>query len=177
MEHLRVQFIHGLESSPQSAKAQLLAAHFVARTPAMDTADFEGCVALQASTLAEFRPDVLVGSSFGAAVAVELLRRGMWRGPTLLLAQAALRRLETLMDGAAPQPDEAPWLPEGVQVWLVHGLGDELIDPDDSRRLARSGSPERVRLIEVDDDHALHRSVASGQLVEWVLGLAAAARD
>jgi len=66
---------------------------------------------------------------------------------------------------------------ERLRVQFIHGLGDELISPDDSRRLARSGSPERVRLIEVDDDHALHRSVASGQLVDWVLGLAAAARD
>jgi hypothetical protein len=31
-----------------------------------------------------------VGSSFGGAVAVVLLQRGAWRGPTLLLAPAAV---------------------------------------------------------------------------------------
>jgi pimeloyl-ACP methyl ester carboxylesterase len=151
-----VQFIHGLEGSPQGRKARLLARHFTTRTPAMDTRDFEACVAVQAAALACFRPQLLVGSSFGAAVAVALLQRGLWRGPTLLLAQAALQR------GLPAR------LPEGVRVWLVHGLRDRLVDVDGSRTLARTGTPGLVRLIEVDDDHALHGLVQSGGLVELV---------
>lgn len=163
-ETLRVQFVHGLEGSPQGAKARLLAEHFDACTPAMDTSDFEACAALHARVLGEFRPDVLVGSSFGGAVAVALLQREQWVGPTLLLAQAAVRR------GLAPR------LPEGVPVWLVHGSGDTLVDPEDSRVLARTGSPALVRLLEVEDDHALHASVRRGDLVEWVRALVARAR-
>jgi pimeloyl-ACP methyl ester carboxylesterase len=160
LARLRVQFIHGLEGSPRGNKAQVLARHFEALTPAMDTSDFEACVALQAKALDVFRPDVLVGSSFGAAVVVELLERGLWRGPTLLLAQAAVRR----RPGAA--------LPTGVPVWLVHGLRDELIGVEDSRILAATGSPECVVLHEVDDDHPLHETVRSGRLVELVRELA-----
>jgi len=160
---LRVQFIHGLEGSPQGTKSQVLAKHFAALSPAMDTGSFEAAVAVQAEALGSFRPDVLVGSSFGGAVAVALLQRGVWRGPTLLLAQAALH-----MDLAAE-------LPEGVHIWLVHGLQDTLVDPEQSRRLARGGTPDLVRLIEVDDDHPLHGSVQRGQLVVWVRELAAAA--
>jgi hypothetical protein len=161
MRHdLRVQFIHGLESSPQGVKAQLLARHFTACTPEMNTRDFAASVEVQAAALREFAPHVLVGSSYGGAIAVELLQRGIWRGPTLLLAQAALRR---------GQPAE---LPDGVTVWLVHGTRDTLIDPEDSRVLARSGSPDRVRLFEVDDVHALHTTVEDGRLVAWVEALA-----
>jgi alpha-beta hydrolase superfamily lysophospholipase len=158
---LRVQFIHGLESSPQGAKAQHLARHFTALTPAMDTHDFTASVAVQTAMLREFDPHVLVGSSYGGAIAVELLQRGVWRGPTLLLAQAALRR---------GQPAA---LPAGVTVWLVHGTRDAIIDVEDSRVLARSGSPDRVRLIEVDDVHALHTTVEDGRLVAWIEELAA----
>ena len=163
MARLRVQFIHGLEGSPQGNKARLLARHFEALTPAMDTSDFEACVAVQADALAAFRPDVLVGSSFGAAVAVELLQRELWRGATLLLAQAALRR------GAHAE------LPPGVPIWLVHGLRDELIGIEDGRRLAAAGSPEWVVLHEVDDNHPLHETVASGRLVQLVRALAESA--
>ncbi len=131
----------------------------------MPTADFEACVELQRQTLAAFTPDVLVGSSFGGAVVVELLRRGAFRGPTLLLAQAAAEYL--------PEPS----LPEGVRVWLVHGRRDELVDPAQSRALARTGSPQLVRLLEVDDDHPLHDSVARGELIRWVRELAAAERS
>jgi alpha-beta hydrolase superfamily lysophospholipase len=162
---LRVQFIHGLESSPQGAKAQLFARHFEARTPAMNTHDFAGSVEVQAAALREFDPHVLVGSSYGGAIAVALLQRGDWRGPTLLLAHAALKC------------GLAPVLPEGVPIWLVHGTRDEIIDPEDSRLLARAGSPERVRLIEVDDVHALHTTVEDGRLVAWVEELATARPD
>ena len=161
---LRVQFIHGLEGSPQGAKAQLFAEHFTALTPAMNTHDFEGCVASHAATIGSFQPDVLVGSSFGGAVAVAILQRGVWRGPTLLLAQAAQHF------GLAPQ------LPEGVHVWLVHGQRDDVVDIEDSRALARSGTPDRVRLIEVDDDHSLHGMVESGQLADVVRELFKASR-
>lgn len=158
---IRVQFAHGLESSPRGSKARVLAESFEACTPEMDTGDFEACVGVHAAALRSFRPDLLVGSSFGAAVGVELLRRALWRGPTLLLAQAALRL----------HPDAR--LPERVPVWLVHGRRDELVDPDESRRLAGTGSRGYVRLLLVDDDHRLARSVATGRLVEWVRDLAA----
>ena len=158
---IRVQFIHGLEGSPSGAKARLLARHFAAVTPAMDTSDFEGCIARHAALLAvDGGPDVLAGSSFGGAVAVALLQRGHWSGPTLLLAQAAL-----LLDLPAE-------LPPGVPVWLVHGRRDEVVPPEHSRRLAAAGDPAWVRLIEVDDDHSLHASTENGSLAGWVRALA-----
>jgi hypothetical protein len=157
---LKVQFIHGLEGSPQGSKARALAAHFDAVTPEMDTQSFEGCVAQHAELLRRFEPDVLVGSSFGGAVAVALLQREQWRGPTLLLAQAALRQ------GLRAR------LPGGVRVWLVHARGDDVVPVADSRKLARSGTPGLVRLVEVEDDHALHDFVASGRLVETVQAIA-----
>ncbi len=160
----RVQFIHGLEGSPQGRKARLFAAHFQSLTPDMDTGDFELCVRVQAEALASFRPDVLVGSSFGGAVAVALLQRGLWRGPTLLLAQAALAR------GLPAR------LPEGAPVWIVHGTRDTLVDPGGSRALARSGTPGLVRLIEVDDDHPLRGLAESSELVALVRDLFRASR-
>ncbi len=158
----RVHFIHGLEGSPSGSKARLLARHFEVVTPAMDTSDFEGCIAQHAALLAEGAgPDVLAGSSFGGAVAVALLQRGHWSGPTLLLAQAAL------LYGLPAD------LPAGVLVWIAHGSGDDVVPPEHSRRLAAAGDPALVRLIEVDDDHSLHASVANGSLVNWVRALAA----
>lgn len=159
MRSIRVQFAHGLEGSPQGTKARLFAQHFEANTPAMDTSDFAACVALHADELRRFAPDVLVGSSFGGAVVVALLQSGQWRGRTLLLAQAAV---------PLGLPIGLPHDPEIGPIWLVHGTRDTVVDPADSRRLAASGSPGRVRLIEVDDDHPLSESASSGALVSWI---------
>ncbi len=156
----RVLFIHGLESSPKGTKARVLAEHFPSETPRMDTSDFEGCVQAQAAAIRRFRPDVVVGSSFGGAVAVALLQRGLWRGPSLLLAQAAA------LQGLRPE------LPTGVRVWLVHGARDDVVPPTASRVLSRTGSSSLVRLFEIDDDHRLSAAVADGRLVRWVRELA-----
>jgi predicted esterase len=156
VKHLRIQFAHGLESSPQGNKARLFAEHFTARTPAMNTRDFESCVLVHAETLASWNPALLIGSSFGGAVAVALLERGLWRGPTLLLAQAARHY------------HPAAQLPEDVEVTLVHGRQDDVIPIAQSRALATTGTPSKVHLIEVDDDHQLSGLIARGELIAIV---------
>ena len=122
----------------------------------MDTRDFESCVRLHAAQANVFLPDVLVGSSFGGAVAVALLQRKLWAGPTLLLAQASRHYL----------PD--PRLPENVRVTLVHAPEDEIVDIAGSRALAQTGTASLVELLEVDDDHALSKLTGSGELIELV---------
>jgi predicted esterase len=153
---LRVQLIHGLEGSPTGAKAQVLARHFELLAPAMDTSDFEGAIRTQADALAVFCPDVLVGSSFGGAVALALVQRGSWRGPTLLLAPAHGHfGLESSV-------------PAGATLRIVHGTRDDVCPIEHSRALARSPS---VELVEVDDDHRLSSLLAGGALAGWVRGL------
>lgn len=161
---LRVQFVHGLESSPQGNKARRLAEAFDALTPGMDTRDFAACVDVQARALAQFAPQVLVGSSFGGAVVVELLARGVYTGPVLLLAQAAVHY----------RPDAA--LPERVYVTLVHARGDEVVPFAGSERLARTGSPGFVQLLPCDDDHALRAFCQRGELERAVVALFERAR-
>jgi predicted esterase len=158
-EPLRVQFAHGLESSPHGNKARLLAAAFEARTPAMNTRNLAACVEVHAATLAAFCPHVLVGSSFGGAVVVELLARGLFGGPVLLLAQAARRY----------RPDAR--LPEGVRVRLVHTRADAVVPFADSEALARTGTPGLVELVPVDDDHALTAYCGRGELEAAVRAL------
>jgi len=140
---LKVQFIHGLESGPGSSKSAYLDRFFDAETPAMDTRDFEGAIAAQARHVDDFVPDVVVGSSFGGAVALALLQRGAYRGPTVLLAPA---HSHYGLDAH---------IPDDVRVIIAHGLRDEVVSIDDSRKLAETGTPGYVDLVLVDDEHRL----------------------
>lgn len=159
----RVQFAHGLEGNPKGKKARLFESHFVASIPAMDTRDFLACVETHATEIQRFKPDILIGSSFGAGVVVELMRRHHWNGPTLLLAQAASQML----------PDAR--LPKNVHVWLIHGKYDKVIDPQDSQNLAKTGTDHCVRIYEIDDDHSLGRSVENGTIIKRIFELYEAA--
>jgi predicted esterase len=152
----RVQFVHGLESGPGAAKAVYLARFFETETPAMDTTNFEGSVATQIARLADVAPDVLVGSSFGGAVALAMLQRGAFEGPTLLLAPAHRHcRIEER-------------IPEDRSVLIVHGRADDVVSIDGSRALAKTGTRGRVELVEVDDGHRLGVLLEGDRLAELV---------
>ena len=93
----RVLFVHGLESGPHGLKARYLAERFehslCVAMPNSATApsfvhDYEECLELQREALAAFKPDVIVGSSFGGALCLDLISRGFWRGPAVLLCPA-----------------------------------------------------------------------------------------
>ena len=153
---LRVQFAHGLESGPGSAKAMYFDKRFDAVTPAMNTSDFEACVTLHADEIAAQEPDVLVGSSFGGAVVLALLQRGFFVGPSLLLAPAYRGH------GAGDR------IPDGLRVLIVHGTRDTVVPIEDSRALAQTGSKGSVALVEVDDDHMLASLLESDELAMLV---------
>ena len=155
MARPRVLFIHGQEGSPQGSKARALAAAFETTTPAMDTSNFEACVAQQAEAIRRFR-----AGRGGRLVVRRRDRGGAAAARSLERADAAARTGRAATQGVRGR------VPSGERVWLVHARGDDVVPIADSRRLARSGTPGCVRLIEVDDDHALHDFVTSGGLVE-----------
>jgi alpha-beta hydrolase superfamily lysophospholipase len=153
---LRVQFIHGLESGPGASKAVYLARHFDTVTPAMDTRDFEGAFATQVRALEDGAPDAIVGSSFGGAIALALLVRGVFRGPTVLLAPAHRHY------GVEER------IPERVPVLIVHGTRDTVVSIEGSRALARTGTPGWVELVELDDEHRLSTVLEGDRLAAFV---------
>lgn len=140
---LRVQFVHGQESGPGAAKAVYLAHHFDVVTPGMDTSNFEGAIVSQVREMEARSPDVLVGSSFGGAVVLALLQRGLFAGPSVLLAPA-YRHF-----GVEER------VPDRMRVLIAHGTRDAVVSVDDSRALAKTGTKGRVELVEVDDEHRL----------------------
>lgn len=153
---LRVQFVHGLESGPGAAKAMYLDKRFDTITKQMDASDFEGSVLVQAEEIAAQEPDVLVGSSFGGAVVLALLQRGLFLGPSLLLAPA-WRKFG--VEGR---------IPPGLRVLVVHGTRDEVVPIEDSRALARTGNGKSVALVEVDDEHRLASLLEGDELAMMV---------
>ncbi|MBL8949850.1 MAG: hypothetical protein JNK82_03675 [Myxococcaceae bacterium] len=169
---MKVVFLHGLEGGPHGHKpTRLRAANHEVIAPELPTkatrellmkrraplpADIAAePIRVAAEAVASAAPHVVVGSSFGGALAASLT----WGGPLVLMAPAA----EKLV-GVLSLPKRAG------RVVIIHGRRDEVIPFEDSVRLAAASACD-VALWLVDDDHRLHASVDAGLMDEalaWV---------
>lgn len=132
---------------------------------------FDDCVRVAAAAAAESEADVLVGSSWGGAVALELVASGRWTGPAILLAPALERvhrrgrredadmRMDALTQAAARQ-----------SLRTFHDPTDDVVPFADSEALrARCGIP----VVRVDaGGHRLLGLLDSGALAAAVRDLA-----
>ena len=129
---------------------------------------FDACVAIQAAALREVAPDVVVGSSWGGAVVAELILRGSWTGPTILLAPAIQVVLERTGRGGVARHNEQlracsmQMRVSGAPLVIFHDPSDATIPYADSVRLAEA-SPIQLETVDAGG-HALLGLLESGQL-------------
>lgn len=107
--------------------------------------------------------DVVVGSSFGGAVALQLVRDGQWRGPTVLLCPAW--QLVAHRSGEPPPPTLSELGINTDEILVVHGTNDEVVPLRHSRELVSGTS---AQLLEVEDDHRLTTSTTAANLRAWI---------
>ena len=120
---------------------------------------FKRSVAVQLALLATHQVDVVAGSSFGGAVALELLRSGAWKGPTVLMCPA-----HQLVAGRAWT--DVPSLPaDAARIVVIHGTKDETVPLAHSRELVRG---TMAKLLEVEDDHRLSTTATPENFALWV---------
>mmetsp|Transcript_105740 Transcript_105740/g.309297 ORF Transcript_105740/g.309297 Transcript_105740/m.309297 type:complete len:222 (-) Transcript_105740:62-727(-) len=138
---------------------------------------FQACVEVHRHALATaaVQPDVLVGSSWGGAVAAALLADGAWRGPAVLLCPALRKKerwgwgplegdahaADSVLRGlaAAPEDSRRRWL-------IVHGDADQTVPLEDSQEMARlAGIP--LEVVE-GGSHGLSAPTADGRLAAWI---------
>ena len=102
-------------------------------------------VELARSAVVEFKPDVIVGSSWGAGIAMHLVANGSWRGPCILLAPAYLVQARYsghnqagYINGVAKVTDE------GLDVTILHSTRDDAVPYDDSAAIVKAASAARA---------------------------------
>lgn len=136
---MKILFLHGWTSVPGGRKPTYLrqAGHTVLN-PALPDDDFGEAVRIAQTVFDEQRPDVVVGSSRGGAVAMNL---SVGDTPLVLLCPA-WKRWGT-----------ATVVPRGTHI--LHSRADEVIPFVESEELLRSSGLPTSALIEVGSDHRL----------------------
>ncbi|WNG16124.1 hypothetical protein [Cystobacter fuscus] len=131
------------------------------------TRSFAACVEVQRAAVRHEKPDVVVGSSWGGAIAAELIILGEWSGPTLLLAPAVLKACEWM--GQTDSADKLARIrARSMQLPIVvfHDPSDETVPHQHSVELAR-GSGIDFRSVNAGG-HRLMGLLNRGELAEAI---------
>lgn len=136
---MKILYLHGWHSVPGGVKPSHLARHgHVLIEPALPDDDFEGAVRIAQAELDKHRPDLVVGSSRGGAVAINLAAGSV---PLVALCPAWKRwgRAATVKPGTL----------------ILHAEADDVVPYADSLELLRNSGLPETALIAVGTEHRL----------------------
>lgn len=144
--HTKVLFIHGLESNPTGLKANILRSHYKHFScPHLDSPrNLWSSLAKIIREVRIFKPDIIIGSSYGSIILLLLLQLGVWDGPSIIIACA--------MSLIAKHRMYLPLNVDTENIVIVHGLQDNLCDIRPVRRMAQQFN---IEMIELNDTHSL----------------------
>lgn len=136
---MKILFLHGWTSKPGGVKPTYLAQHgHQIFNPALPDEDFAEAVRIAQTVIDLHRPQVIVGSSRGGAVAMNVQAGSI---PLVLLCPAWKRygTAQTVKAGTV----------------ILHSRADEVIPFADSEELIRNSGLPTSALVEVGIDHRL----------------------
>jgi len=136
---MKILFLHGWQSVPGGVKPTYLKDHgHEVFNPKLPDEDFQESVRIAQDIFDRHRPDVVVGSSRGGAVAMNVIAGGT----KLVLLCPAWRKfgsVQTVKPGTV----------------ILHSRADDVVPFADSEELIRNSRLPREALIEVGGDHRL----------------------
>jgi hypothetical protein len=149
---MKVLFFHGLEGNPNGSKIQFLRANAIdVVAPVLSRDDFDGDLQVAQTAFDESRPDVVVGSSRGGAVAVNI---DAGKTPLVLIAPA--------------------WQHWGTaqtvktNTTILHCEHDDLVPFAGSRLLLANSGLSAEHLIVVGEEHRMSDEQALAALLDAV---------
>jgi alpha-beta hydrolase superfamily lysophospholipase len=136
---MRILFLHGWHSVPGGVKPTYLKDHgHEVINPALDDDDFNAALRTALAEFDKHRPDVIVGSSRGGAVAMNLISGDT---PLVLLCPA----WKKYGKAKTTKPNTT----------ILHSRADDVVPFADSEELVRNSELPASALIEVGNDHRL----------------------
>lgn len=142
---LRVIYLHGTNGSPSDPIAESLYGRYRLFAPALPLSNFTASVHVVNKAIVRFQPHIIIAYDYGSAVAYELVKRGLWFGPVMMISPMF-----------SHQWDIDPF-PNGLQLMVVYGNSDETTQLDKVVKLTRMGSPNTSMLRIMNDGHEMNK--------------------
>lgn len=149
---LKILFLHGQGSDPDGIRPMYLDEHgYQVSHPALPDEDFPESIRIAQLAFEESAPDVIVGSSRGGAVAMNIHSRDV---PLVLVAPA----WKTWGEAVEVKP----------QTVIMHSEYDDVVPIAHSRELVKNSGLADDRLILVGQDHRMDDAAAFAAMTEAV---------
>ncbi|MCP4754767.1 MAG: hypothetical protein GY866_28135 [Proteobacteria bacterium] len=155
----RLYSLHGMESSPQGTKSQLLRRYFPECVIPELPPDIDQRMEILRDLITE--PAWLVGSSLGglSALLFAMEKPGLVEG-MVILAPAVGTFDSEFFSQRNFQRIRKTYVPTGIPCTVIAGEYDTVIPMEDIEKMVeRSPDKERITMIKVEDDHSLNRSL------------------
>ena len=127
--------------------------------------------AVAVAALKDFRPAVVVGSSWGGGLAQLLVQQGLYDGPVLFLAPAGRRVAKAMPQRSKLTQELSAALPSSCVGVVLHGTRDSIVPMVDSKILTAQSPRCVVRTC--NDIHALNKVLHREALAALVREVAA----
>lgn len=150
---MKILFLHGLQSTPGGVKPTFLAQHgHEVLNPALPDDDFDEAVRIAQADFDRHQPDVVVGSSRGGAVAMNIEAGDT---PVVLLCPA-WKRWGTAMK---VKPGTV----------ILHSPADDVVPFADSEELVRNSGLPSESLIDAGTEHRLADEESLGEMLRTAI--------
>lgn len=125
---------------------------------------FESCISTLSDNIRMLQPDLIIGSSFGAAILIRALQLGVWNGNSIIFATPHGLFNKWFM--LFPQPSVCNNFDS--KIMIVHGINDNTCNHADSQTLLTCYNSDKVKLDSVIDDHKLSLSFTRCNLIKYI---------
>ena len=140
---MTILFLHGWNSVPGGVKPTYLRHHgHIVVNPKLSDDDFEAALRIAQAEFDRYRPDVVVGSSRGGALAMSIAGGEV---PLVLLCPAWRKYGNTATTSLTVKPGTV----------ILHSRADDVVPFADSEELVRRSGLPATALFEVGIDHRL----------------------
>ena len=153
------------------------------------SSSLNGCLKIQKLAIDEYKPDLIVSSSWGGAIAFEILKQNIWNGPMILICPAFLN-VKSICYGKRihysnlallenNNNEQSRFIKDMLTIstkcnaddkkWIIyHGCNDQTVNIKDSKWIV-SCNPDKFELFQIEDEnHRMNKWVGSNKLNEAV---------
>ena len=131
----------------------------------------ETCIEMEYGAIKHYKPDLIIGASWGGFITMRLIQSGLWNGKTILMAPAYNQCMRWInYEQSKAKLNELMTIKNELKnkILIVHANNDKMVNCDDSNLLCSLNKNYMDLKIIQNDNHLFSKISKSGEFVTVV---------